>query len=82
MPATRKIQREPRSMDDIMASAERMIHNRVGTMPDASVRVPGVIVPVLEGATVRGALGGGVMSPLNNSKVGTYQGRNYDNTTY
>lgn len=82
MPATRKIQREPRSMDDLMASAERMIHQRVGTMADVNVGNAGFTVPAIAGTVVQGSLGGGNISPLNGNRVGTYQGRQYDNSTY
>lgn len=82
MPATRKIQREPRSMDDIMASAERIIHQRVGTMADASYVGMHFDTPATSGIPVAPGLGGGVASPLNGSRVGTHQGRTYDNSTY
>lgn len=82
MPALRKIQREPRSMDDLMASAERMIHNRVGTMVDGSYVAQHFAHPSTAGVPVAPGLGGGVASPLNGNRVGTYQGRTYDNTTY
>lgn len=82
MPALRKIQREPRSMDDLMASAERMIHNRVGTMVDSSYVGMHFDTPGVSGVVVAPGLGGGVASPLNGNRVGTYQGRQYDNSTY
>lgn len=82
MPATRPIKREPRSMDDLMASAERIIHNRVGTMPDVNVTGQGFTHPAIAGTPVAPGLGGGVMSPLNGSRTGTHQGRVYDNSTY
>lgn len=82
MPALRKIQREPRSMDDLMESAERMIHQRVGTMADSSYVGMHFDTPATSGVMVAPGLGGGVASPLNGNRVGTYQGRAYDNTTY
>lgn len=82
MPAIRKIQREPRSMDDLMASAERMIHNRVGTMVDNNYVGMHFDTPAVSGTPVAPGLGGGVVSPLNGNQVGTYQGRTFDNTTY
>lgn len=82
MPAIRKIQREPRSMDDLMASAERMIHQRIGTMRDVNLHNRYFTHPATAGTVVAPGLGGGDVSPLNGARVGAYQGRVYDNTTY
>ena len=82
MPALRKIQREPRSMDEMMESAERMIHMRVGTMADSSYVAQHFATPATAGVMVAPGLGGGVAAPLNGNRVGTYQGRVYDKTTY
>ena len=82
MPATRKIQREPRSMDDLMASAERIIHNRVGTMADSSYVAMHFDSPSVSGIPVGPALGGGVASPLNGARLGTTSGRTFNNSDY
>lgn len=82
MPAIRKIQREPRSMDDLMESAERIIHRRIGTMRDVNVHNQHFTHPAMAGMPVAPGLGGGDVSPLNAARVGTYQGRSYDNSTY
>lgn len=82
MPAIRKIQREPRSTDDVMASAERMIHNRVGTMVSPSYVGMHFDVPSVSGTPVAPGLGGGLVAPLNGSRTGQHAGRVYDNSTY
>lgn len=67
--ALRPIMREPRSTDELMANAELMVHNRVGTMVAPNVGSIAFTVPQVAGVPVGPDLGGGVISPLSNRAV-------------